>query len=154
MSVGRDLITERTNVNMHPILAAWASWDSWSNVAFILPCMVPALVLLGFCIYNDARLRGEKRPVLWGVLSGVMFPAALVYFLVTRLAKPIELTCKFCGYSLSRWHTVCSSCGRLLVGPGKKVKKFRRRRKAFFILFILLLIAGCVTASVIGINMS
>lgn len=53
--------------------------------------------------------------MLWGVLSGVMFPAALVYFLVTRLAKPIELTCKFCGYSLSRWHTVCSSCGRLLV---------------------------------------
>ena len=139
---------------MHPILAAGAAWDSWSNVAFILPCMVPALVLLGFCIYNDARLRGEKRPVLWGVLSGVMFPAALVYFLVTRLAKPIELTCKSCGYSLSRWHTVCSSCGRLLVGPGKKVKKFRRRRKAFFILFILLLIAGCVTASVIGINMS
>lgn len=87
---------------MHPILAAGAAWDSWSNVAFVVPCMVPALVLLGFCIYNDARLRGEKQPVLWGVLSGVLFPAALVYLLVTRLAKPIELTCKYCGYSLSR----------------------------------------------------
>ena len=110
---------------MHPILAAGAAWDSWSNVAFILPCMVPALVLLGFCIYNDARLRGEKRPVLWGVLSGVMFPAALVYFLVTRLAKPIELTCKFCGYSLSRWHTVCWwGLGRRLRSSAAGAKPF------------------------------
>ncbi|MCI8553754.1 MAG: hypothetical protein HFJ80_02255 [Clostridiales bacterium] len=114
-------------------------------------------VMLGLCVYNDARYRGDTNAVLWGVLSGFFNIAALVY-LIVKLASKRFLYCSQCGQPLSCAEPVCQCCGAVSpevhrFSPPEQREKQKRSRLVFLWLFIGLTVLSVIFGFVMMIQM-
>ena len=82
--------------------------------------LIAAQIMLAFCVYNDARYRGNNNAVLWAVLSGFFSIAYLVY-LIVQLASKRFVVCASCYRAIPSDQPLCPTCGA--VSP--EVYRFR-----------------------------
>jgi hypothetical protein len=90
-------------------------WESISMVAFWgLLCLFPMLshILLGLCVYYDARALANGNPAMWGMLCVVLgwLPAA-IYLSTRRNARYRIVTCPRCFRPTPLHLPTCRYCG-------------------------------------------
>ena len=129
--------------------------EGWSRLLLLwgpllLMLLVPgAAVCLGTSVYSDARLRRNGSAVMWGILSGFFWAAAVVYLWVRSADKP--RSCPRCRRVNPAGLSVCPACGLPLAsrweGTAQQQRRWRKRRTRFLVLFVLLCLAAGLVLS-------
>lgn len=115
----------------------------WGPILLMLISAASA-VFLGLCIYNDARTRCDGNAVMWGVLSGFFWIAALVYLCMRSSAKSVA--CPRCRQVYPVDCPACPACGlpspgARLIGTPEQRERWKKRRKRYLILYIAMVLA-------------
>ncbi len=103
------------------VLLAWiASGVPVALLGFVSVVAVGAIVLgPPAWVLTDARKRGVKHPLGWGVFSLLTTPVgALIYYLV-RPNHVVQKSCGSCGEQVSTSFAACPFCGVEQAAAGK-----------------------------------
>lgn len=113
---------------------------------FMAVLIIGSRILLGFCVYYDARYRKNENAVLWGLLSGLFNIAALVYIIVQISSRPQGVFCSRCGAAIAPGGRFCPRCGRMLhPAAPEQTEGYNRKRKLFLGLWIGTLVVSILS---------
>ena len=111
-------------------------------------------VLLGFCVYYDAKFYNDPNAVMWGVLSGFFNIAALIYIIMRVNRQKVPPRCVQCGSFFVPGTLSCTVCGRPHdVPPPEMMALYNRRRRRLFWGWIIAQVAVFVLTFVLVIVM-
>lgn len=123
-------------------------------LAFLLS--IGSSVLLGLCVYYDARARMNENPAMWGVLCGVLGPIPGIIYLCTRNnARNRMILCQNCGWQTPLFAPACLHCGapnyyaQQAVNPtaGQDAKRARALLIAWIAAVIAVVVLGIISFS-------
>lgn len=113
---------------------------------------IASSVFLGLCVYNDARAHCNSNAVMWGVLSGFFWIAAVVYLCMRSSAKSVS--CLRCYQIYPSTFPACPTCGlpspnAYRIGTPQQQEQWKKRCRLFLILYIVATVLTTILSIVV-----
>lgn len=111
-------------------------------------------LLLAFCVYYDAKARGNSNAVVWAILSGFFNIAALVYIIAQAVSKPKPVYCMRCGNIVPPGFYACPVCNTPVTSAAEaltpeQIAQYKKIRLILFIVWIVVTVITTILSMVI-----
>ena len=113
-----------------------------------------ASLLLAFCVYYDAKARGNNNAVVWAILSGFFNFVALIYIIVQAVSKPKTVYCMRCGNIVPPGFYACPVCNTPVMSATaalapEQIAQYKKIRLILFIVWIVVYVITMIVSMMI-----